>query len=144
MRAMADSAQRALIHLTASLTPEQWGALISGKPLLFSTRSEEGTLPLLPAISQELRTARPQWGEPGMRYIHDSPEDEARFQQMEAELQNAWARADAVRVSVWLDVPPRPFGTLDWRSRARRHSPSCRRRRYRRALIPASCSLSAG
>ena len=78
MRAMADEVQRALIHVAGSLTPEQWDALAAGKPLLFSTRPEEDTLPLPPALSRELREARPKWGEPGMRYKHDSPQDEAQ------------------------------------------------------------------
>jgi hypothetical protein len=117
LRTMADPVQRALINAAASLRPEQWEALAAGKPLFLSTRPEEGMLPLPSAVSRELREARPKWGDPSIRYIHDSPQDEAQFNQMEAELQNGWARADAIRVNIWLQISPRPLGMLDWHGR---------------------------
>jgi hypothetical protein len=117
LRTMADPVQRALIHAAASLRPEQWEALAAGKPLFFSTRPEEGMLPLPAAVSRELREARPKWGDPSIRYVHDSPQEEAQFNQMEAELRNGWERADAIRVNLWLEISPRPFGMLDWHGR---------------------------
>src|SRR5262249_13163843 len=72
MRTMADRVQRALIHVAASLRPEQWAELAAGKPLLFSTRPEDGTLPLPAALSRELGEAQPRWGDPSIQYKHDS------------------------------------------------------------------------
>jgi hypothetical protein len=113
LRTMADPLQRALLHVAASLTPAQWDSLRDGQALLFSTRQEEGALRLPAALAQELRGARLKWGEPHIQYIHDSPEEEARFKQMEAELQQGWTSAEAIRVSIWLEVAPRAYGTLD-------------------------------
>jgi hypothetical protein len=112
-RTMADPLQRVLTRIAGTLTPAQWEALQAGQSLVFSTRPEAGTLPLSPGLSQSLRGAKLKWGEPHITYRHESPEEEARFRQMEAEMQQGWERAAVIRLSLWLDVSPRSFGPLD-------------------------------
>jgi hypothetical protein len=112
-RTMADPLQRVLTRIAGSLSPAQWDTLQAGQALVFSTRQEEGTLSLSPELAQALRGAKLKWGEPHITYRHDSPEDEARFHQMEAEMQQGWDRAEVIRLSIWLDVSPRSFGPLD-------------------------------
>src|SRR5262249_60782635 len=112
-RTMAAPLQRVLTRIAGSLSPAQWDTLQAGQALLFSTRQEEGMLSLSPELAQALRGAKLKWGEPHITYRHDSPEDEARFHQMEAEMQQGWDRAEAIRLSIWLDVSPRSFGPLD-------------------------------
>lgn len=97
--AMADPQRRALLRILTALTPAQWDALLEQEPLVFSTLSEPGALPLPQAVEDALRSHPIAYRMPGENPF-TIPEIEERDRKRIDQLREEWRRAEGFRVVI--------------------------------------------
>jgi hypothetical protein len=90
---------RSLAGFASRLSPEQWTALRSGRPLVSSSSPKRGELPLPSEVLRVFRTARHSLSPPDRALYPTAPEFEEKLRQGAREWQEGWAQAEGYQVS---------------------------------------------